>query len=71
MNSIGGVIGTNHESPMRPGRRHVLPLKDGKQEVLVTPFASSINPSERVVLTPAEFAAFFGRHYTWAYRQKK
>ena len=28
-----------------------------------------IHPSERVVLTPAEFASIFGRHYTWAYRQ--
>jgi predicted site-specific integrase-resolvase len=28
-----------------------------------------IKPSERVVLTPTEFAAIFGRHYTWAYRQ--
>jgi predicted site-specific integrase-resolvase len=25
--------------------------------------------SEKVVLTPAEFASLFGRHYTWAYRQ--
>jgi predicted site-specific integrase-resolvase len=25
-------------------------------------------PSEKVVLTPTEFAALFGRHYTWAYR---
>jgi|ERR1700741_3283118 hypothetical protein len=33
MNSVGGVIGTNHKSPMRPGRRHLLPLKDAKQEV--------------------------------------
>jgi hypothetical protein len=24
---------------------------------------------ERVVLSPAQFAAHFGRHYTWAYRQ--
>jgi predicted site-specific integrase-resolvase len=31
--------------------------------------ASPINPSERVVLTPTEFAAIFGRHYSWAYRQ--
>lgn len=31
--------------------------------------ATSIQPSERVVLTPAEFASLFGRHYTWAYRQ--
>lgn len=30
---------------------------------------SPIKPSERVVLTPTEFAAIFGRHYTWAYRQ--
>jgi predicted site-specific integrase-resolvase len=30
---------------------------------------SPIKPSERVVLTPTEFAAVFGRHYTWAYRQ--
>jgi hypothetical protein len=35
----------------------------------MTPSGCSINPSERVVLTPAEFAAFFGPHYTWAYRQ--
>ena len=25
--------------------------------------------SEKVVLTPTEFASLFGRHYTWAYRQ--
>jgi len=25
--------------------------------------------SEKAVLTPAEFAALFGRTYTWAYRQ--
>jgi len=25
MNSVAGVIGTNHKSPMRPGRRHLLP----------------------------------------------
>ena len=31
--------------------------------------ASPIKPSERVVLTPREFAAIFGRHYSWAYRQ--
>jgi predicted site-specific integrase-resolvase len=31
--------------------------------------ASPITPSERVVLTPTEFAAIFGRHYSWAYRQ--
>ena len=31
--------------------------------------ASTIEPSERVVLTPREFAAIFGRHYSWAYRQ--
>lgn len=31
--------------------------------------ASTIEPSERVVLTPREFAAIFGRHHTWAYRQ--
>jgi predicted site-specific integrase-resolvase len=30
---------------------------------------SPIQPSERVVLTPREFATIFGRHYTWAYRQ--
>jgi hypothetical protein len=30
---------------------------------------SPIKPSERVVLTPTEFAGVFGRHYTWAYRQ--
>jgi predicted site-specific integrase-resolvase len=24
---------------------------------------------EKVVLTPTEFAALFGRHYSWAYRQ--
>ena len=28
-----------------------------------------IQPPERVVLTPTEFAALFGRHYSWAYRQ--
>ncbi len=31
--------------------------------------ASPIKSSERVVLTPTEFAATFGRHYSWAYRQ--
>jgi predicted site-specific integrase-resolvase len=31
--------------------------------------SSTIKPSERVVLTPTEFAAIFGRHYSWAYRQ--
>jgi len=30
---------------------------------------SSNIPSEKVVLTPTEFASLFGRHYTWAYRQ--
>jgi predicted site-specific integrase-resolvase len=25
--------------------------------------------SERIVVTPREFASLFGRHYTWAYRQ--
>ena len=30
---------------------------------------SPIKPSERVVLTPTEFAATVGRHYSWAYRQ--
>jgi hypothetical protein len=30
---------------------------------------SAIHPWERVVLTPKEFAAVFGRHPTWAYRQ--
>jgi predicted site-specific integrase-resolvase len=30
---------------------------------------SPIKPWERVVLTPKEFAAIFGRHRTWAYRQ--
>ena len=28
-----------------------------------------IQSPERVVLTPTEFAALFGRHYSWAYRQ--
>ena len=28
-----------------------------------------IPPSERVVLTPMEFASMFGRHYSWASRQ--
>jgi hypothetical protein len=28
-------------------------------------------PVQKVVLSPAEFAALFGRHYTWAYRQIK
>jgi hypothetical protein len=28
-------------------------------------------PAEKVVLSPPEFAALFGRHYTWAYRQIK
>jgi predicted site-specific integrase-resolvase len=27
-----------------------------------------IKLSERVVLTPTEFATSFGRHHTWAYR---
>src|ERR1700677_3876497 len=36
--------------------------------VMTTP-ATPITPSERVVLTPTEFASVFGRHYTWAYRQ--
>lgn len=27
-----------------------------------------IKLSERVVLTPTEFASSFGRHHTWAYR---
>ena len=35
---------------------------------MTTP-ATPIKSSERVVLTPTEFAATFGRHYTWAYRQ--
>jgi hypothetical protein len=35
----------------------------------MTPAATPIKPSERVVLTPTEFAAIFGRHYTWTYRQ--
>jgi predicted site-specific integrase-resolvase len=30
---------------------------------------SPIKPSERVVLTPTEFADIFGQHYSWAYRQ--
>ena len=30
---------------------------------------SSNITSEKVVLTPTEFASLFGRHYTWAYRQ--
>ena len=35
---------------------------------MTTP-TTPIKPSERVVLTPTEFASIFGRHYTWAYRQ--
>ena len=35
----------------------------------MNPSTSPINPSERVVLTPTEFASLFGRHYSWAYRQ--
>jgi predicted site-specific integrase-resolvase len=35
---------------------------------MTTP-ATPVQPSERVVLTPTEFASIFGRHYTWAYRQ--
>ena len=31
--------------------------------------ASPKLPSEKVSLTPTEFASLFGRHYTWAYRQ--
>ncbi len=27
--------------------------------------------SERIVLTPREFASIFGQHYSWAYRQIK
>ncbi len=27
-----------------------------------------IPPAGKVVLSPPEFAALFGRHYTWAYR---
>jgi helix-turn-helix protein len=30
---------------------------------------TSTQPSEKVVLTPREFASLFGRHHTWAYRQ--
>jgi predicted site-specific integrase-resolvase len=30
---------------------------------------SPIGTTERVVLTPKEIAAIFGRHHTWAYRQ--
>jgi hypothetical protein len=31
--------------------------------------SSLIHPSERVVLTPKEFASLFGRNDHWAYRQ--
>jgi hypothetical protein len=30
---------------------------------------TSTQPSEKVVLTPREFASLFGRHHAWAYRQ--
>jgi predicted site-specific integrase-resolvase len=30
---------------------------------------TSSTESEKVVLTPTQFASLFGRHYTWAYRQ--
>ena len=32
---------------------------------------SPLPPPGKVVLSPPEFAALFGRHYTWAYRQIK
>ena len=32
---------------------------------------SPIKPSERMILTPREFADVFGQHYSWAYRQIK
>lgn len=35
----------------------------------MNPTTSSVEPTERVVLTPTEFASLFGRHYSWAYRQ--
>jgi len=35
----------------------------------MTTTATPVDPSERVVLTPTEFASLFNRHYTWAYRQ--
>jgi len=35
---------------------------------MTTP-VSPVDPSERVVLTPTEFAALFNRHFNWAYRQ--
>ena len=35
----------------------------------MNPSTPPVNSSERVVLTPTEFATLFGRHYSWAYRQ--
>ncbi|MDD5261257.1 MAG: hypothetical protein PHD76_05340 [Methylacidiphilales bacterium] len=34
-----------------------------------TPSVHVLPLSERVALTPAEFAAYFGHEQTWAYRQ--
>lgn len=31
--------------------------------------ALAVPLSDRAALTPAEFAAYFGHHQTWAYRQ--
>src|ERR1700722_18253507 len=35
----------------------------------MTPSEKPVPLAEKVVLSPAEFAALFGRHATWAYRQ--
>jgi hypothetical protein len=35
----------------------------------MNPLNSPIHPSERLVLTPSEFAAALGRRKTWVYRQ--
>jgi len=43
-----------------------LPTIWSKQESMDT---SSLKTSEKVVLSPTEFASLFGRHYTWGYRQ--
>jgi hypothetical protein len=43
-----------------------LPTILSKQECMDT---SSLKTSEKVVLSPTEFASLFGRHYTWGYRQ--
>ena len=43
-----------------------LPTIWSKQECMDT---SSLKTSEKVVLSPTEFASLFGRHYTWGYRQ--